>query len=244
MLKKTLLASSVCVALTFASQGVQASPVTNLLDGFLNGFTSQDLDARRGGGARRTKSVRRTTTTSSSSSTATNKSSLTDNKSTTTTSQNNSQTTSSQANTQSANTQSANTQTANNQANTQRGYNQQGYNQQGYQNAPMATGGGMGMGSTFISSLAGAGAGVLLANMLLSPAAAEQMGTEVATPDMLTDEQIEECLAQIEKDIADAEERLANAADEEKEAISLEISKLRTLQASMLKEQLNRLKNQ
>lgn len=243
MLKKTLLASSVCVALTFASQGVQANPVTNLLDGFVNGFTSQQLDARRGGGARRTSSVRRSTTTSSSKSTTTssstaNKSSLTDNKTTSST-QNN--TTSQNTNTQQAN---ANTQPTNANANQQDATfnrNSANYNQ-GY-NQPAQASGGLGMGSTFISSLAGAGAGVLLANMLLSPAAAAEQGTEVATPDMLSDDQIKECLAQLEKDVADAETRLAEAADDEKAAISEEISQMHSLQTVLLKEQLNRLQN-
>lgn len=243
MLKKTLLASSVCVALTFASQGVQANPVTNLLDGFVNGFTSQQLDARRGGGARRTSSVRRSTTTSSSrttSSSTANKSSLTDTKTTSTTSSTQNKTTSQNTNTQQAN---ANTQQTNaNQQDATFNRNNANYNQ-GY-NQPAQASGGLGMGSTFISSLAGAGAGVLLANMLLSPAAAAEQGTEVATPDMLSDDQIKECLSQLEKDVADAETRLAEAAEDQKAAISEEISQMHSLQTVLLKEQLNRLQNQ
>ena len=101
--------------------------------------------------------------------------------------------------------------------------------------------GGMGMGASFISSLAGAGAGVLLANMLLSPTAAASQGTEVATPDMLSDAQIDECLSQIKLDIEDAKARLAEAAPEDQNAIRDELSKMNELQIALLNEQINRI---
>ncbi len=107
----------------------------------------------------------------------------------------------------------------------------------GQQAAPT---GNMGMGGNFISSLAGAGAGVLLANMLLSPSAAAAQGTEVATPDMLSDAQIEECLTQINTDIENAKVRLAEAAPEEQNAIRDELSKMNELKIAILSEQLNR----
>lgn len=114
--------------------------------------------------------------------------------------------------------------------------------QQNTPNAPQAAPtGGMGMGGSFISSLAGAGAGVLLANMLLSPTAAASQGTEVATPDMLSDAQIDECLAQIKLDIEDAKARLAEAAPEDQNAIRDELSKMNELQITLLNEQINRI---
>ena len=114
--------------------------------------------------------------------------------------------------------------------------------QQNTPNAPQAAPtGGMGMGGSFISSLAGAGAGVLLANMLLSPTAAASQGTEVATPDMLSDAQIDECLAQIKLDIEEAKARLAEAAPEDQNAIRDELSKMNELQITLLNEQINRI---
>lgn len=227
MIKKTLLASALTVSLALGAQGVQANPVNNLLEGLFNNITNQQLDARRGGGARRTSSVKRSTTTTSSSSTAT--------KSTTPT------TTTAQKQSTTTNTQQTNTTQQNNAAQTNTAANQ---NTGMATNQAAAAPGGMGMGSTFVSSLAGAGAGVLLANMLLSPSAAAAQGTEVATPDMLSDEQIKECLAQLETDVKDAEERLSNAAEDEKLQISEEISQLHNLQATLMKEQINRLMNQ
>lgn len=255
MFKKTLLASSLTVALSLGAQGVQANPVNNLLEGLFNNITQQQLDARRGGGARRSSTVRRSST---SSSTSTYKSSTP-----TTSTTNNTSTASNTAATNNTaaktNTTGTNNTTTNNTTNnttnqtqdaqfSQRsGYNQQGYNQQGYNqqygSVPQQRG-SLGMGSTFISSLAGAGAGVLLANMLLSPAQAAEAGTDVATPDMLSDEQIKECLTQLDKDLDDAEKRLTEAAEEQKAQISEEISKMHELQTVLLKEQLNRLQNQ
>lgn len=114
--------------------------------------------------------------------------------------------------------------------------------QQNTPNGPQAAPtGGMGMGGSFISSLAGAGAGVLLANMLLSPTAAASQGTEVATPDMLSDAQIDECLSQIKLDIEDAKARLAEAAPEDQNAIRDELSKMNELQIALLNEQINRI---
>lgn len=109
------------------------------------------------------------------------------------------------------------------------------------QQAQAGAPGGMGMGGSFLSSLAGAGAGVLLANMLLSPSAAAAQGTEVATPDMLSDTQIDECLTQIKTDLEDAKQRLSEAAPEEQAAIRDQISKMNELQITLLNEQLNRL---
>lgn len=114
--------------------------------------------------------------------------------------------------------------------------------QQNTPNGPQAAPtGAMGMGASFISSLAGAGAGVLLANMLLSPTAAASQGTEVATPDMLSDAQIDECLSQIKLDIEDAKARLAEAAPEDQNAIRDELSKMNELQIALLNEQINRI---
>lgn len=113
--------------------------------------------------------------------------------------------------------------------------------QQAQAGAPAAASGAMGMGGAFLSSLAGAGAGVLLANMLLSPSAAAAQGTEVATPDMLSDTQIDECLTQIKTDLEDAKQRLSEAAPEEQAAIRDQISKMNELQITLLNEQLNRL---
>ncbi len=113
--------------------------------------------------------------------------------------------------------------------------------QQAQAGAPAAASGSMGMGGAFLSSLAGAGAGVLLANMLLSPSAAAAQGTEVATPDMLSDTQIDECLTQIKTDLEDAKQRLSEAAPEEQAAIRDQISKMNELQITLLNEQLNRL---
>lgn len=114
--------------------------------------------------------------------------------------------------------------------------------QQNTPNGPQAAPtGSMGMGGSFISSLAGAGAGVLLANMLLSPTAAASQGTEVATPDMLSDAQIDECLSQIKLDIEDAKARLAEAAPEDQNAIRDELSKMNELQIALLNEQINRI---
>ena len=60
--------------------------------------------------------------------------------------------------------------------------------------------------------------------------------------EMLSDDQITECLDQLKLDLADAEARLADAADDEKAAIREEISQMHNLQISLMSEQLNRLK--
>ena len=113
----------------------------------------------------------------------------------------------------------------------------------GNNNAAMYNRGSMGTGSTFLSSLAGAGAGVLLANMLLSPSAAAAAGTEVATPDMLSDDQIKECLTQLDTDLKDLEAQVLEAPEEEQAALREQISQMHNLQISLMKEQLNRLQS-
>lgn len=212
MFKKTLIASAITVSFALTAQGVQANPVTNLVNGLVNDVATVQFDARRGGGMRRA-APRATPRATTSTRQAHTSSRTTDNKTATT--QNNA------ANNQNA----ARTNNAPNQA----------------APAPAAPAGGMGMGGSFLSSLAGAGAGVLLANMLLSPTAAAAQGTEVATPDMLSDAQIDECLTQIKTDIEDAKQRLTDAAPEEQAAIRDEISKMNDLQITLLNEQLNRL---
>lgn len=261
MFKKTLLASALTLTFALGAQGVQANPVTNLVDGLLDGFTSQQFDARRGGGARRTSTVRRSSTTTSSSTTKSTTPTTTTNNNTTASSTNN--TTASGTNnttgttgTTGTNTTGTNQQDANfsqraytgNQPNQPTQYGNQPYGNQPYGNQyggqmGGAPSGGLGMGATFVSSLAGAGAGVLLANMLLSPAAAAEQGTEIATPDMLSDDQIKDLLAEVETNISDAETRLKEATEEEKGAISDELSKLHALQVSLMKEQINRIQN-
>lgn len=209
MLKKTLIASAITVSFALTAQGVQANPITNLVNGFINDVATVQFDARRGGGMRRAapRATPRATTSTRQSTTSTR---TTDNKSAA---------------------------PANNQQNAAR--TNQAPNQAPAA-APAPTG-GMGMGGSFISSLAGAGAGVLLANMLLSPTAAAAQGTEVATPDMLSDTQIDECLTQIKTDLEDAKQRLTEAAPEEQAAIRDQISKMNELQITLLNEQLNRL---
>lgn len=209
MLKKTLIASAITVSFALTAQGVQANPITNLVNGFINDVATVQFDARRGGGMRRAapRATPRATTSTRQSTTSTR---TTDNKSAA---------------------------PANNQQNAAR-------TNQAPNHAPAAAPaptGGMGMGGSFISSLAGAGAGVLLANMLLSPTAAAAQGTEVATPDMLSDTQIDECLTQIKTDLEDAKQRLTEAAPEEQAAIRDQISKMNELQITLLNEQLNRL---
>lgn len=219
MFKKTLIASGVTLALAMGAQSVQANPLTNLASGFLDQITNVQFDARRGGGVRRSSGGFFSKKSSSATST---KSSNTVNKTATP-----------QQNTAQQNT------------NTQQNTAQQQTNQQYQQNPnmqPMQR--GPGLGGTFASSLIGAGAGVLLANMLLTPAAAAAQGTEIATPDMLSDEQIKECLTELDTQIKDAEQRLSDAAADQKAAISEELSQMQNLQISLMKEQLNRVQNQ
>lgn len=224
MLNKTLLASAVTFTFALGAQGVQANPVTNLISGFMQDATTVQLDARRGGSSRR-----------ASSSTA-KKSTATSSRSVTTTNNN----TSNNANSTTAN---KNTQDAQFSQNRPTGAaNQPGATPAGAAPAAAAAPtGGLGMGSSFLTSLAGAGAGVLLANMLLSPSAAAAEGTQVATPDLLSDDQIKEVLGKIDTDLKDAEKKLLDAAPEEQTAIRDQISKMNELKISLMQEQLNRL---
>ncbi|MBU3844270.1 MAG: hypothetical protein H9847_05300 [Candidatus Anaerobiospirillum pullicola] len=232
MLKKTLLASTLTLGLFCAASSVQANPMTNVISGFVNGFVNDiQLDARRGGGFRRSSPT--TTKRYSSSSTSSSRAVTT------------------------TNNRSSSTSSNTNNANTNRNQQQQDaqFSQNAYRGTPnnnnaalgnsyyanRGTTGGLGMGSTFLSSLAGAGAGVLLANMLLTPTAAAAQGTEVATPDMLSDDQIKECLAQLDTDLKDAEAQLADATGDEAQALRDQISQMHNLQISLMKEQLNRL---
>lgn len=239
MIKKTLLAASVTLALATAVPSAQAGTLSSMLGGLFDGHgATTSFEARRGG-FRSSRSARRSSTSSSravapvnrSSSTASNNTSTNRN---TTNNTNQQQDAQFSQNAYRGNNTTGTGTVGNNMATTRPGTS--GYNQAG------AAPGSMGMGSTFLSSLAGAGAGVLLANMLLSPSAAAAQGTEQATPDMLSDDQITECLDQLKLDLADAEARLADAADDEKAAIREEISQMHNLQISLMSEQLNRLK--
>lgn len=237
MLKQTLLASTLTLGLMCATSGVQANPLTNVISGLVNGvgFTDVQLEARRGGIRRSspTRSSRATSSRSSSSRavTTTNKNSSTSSSSTSSTNTNRS-------------TASNQQQDAQFSQNAYRGNNTMGTGTGAIgSNAAMANRGSLGMGSTFLSSLAGAGAGVLLANMLLSPTAAAAAGTEVATPDMLSDDQIKECLAQLDTDLKDLEAQVASAPEEEQAALREQISQMHNLQISLMKEQLNRLQS-
>ena len=245
MIKKTLLAASVTLALATAVPSAQAGTLSSMLSGLFDGQgITTDFEARRGGARSSRRSTARRSTTSSSRAVApVNRSSSTTSNSSSSSSSTNRSTTNNTNQQQDAqfsqnayrgnNTTGTGT-VGNNMATTRPGTT--GYNQAG------AAPGSMGMGSTFLSSLAGAGAGVLLANMLLSPSAAAAQGTEQATPEMLSDDQITECLDQLKLDLADAEARLADAADDEKAAIREEISQMHNLQISLMSEQLNRLK--
>ncbi len=244
MLKKTMLATAVTLAFASAVPSAQAGTLTSMLSGLFdgNGATTTNFEARRGG-FRSSRSARRSSSSSSSSravvpanrntSTTANNTTTNTNRSTTNnTNANNQQDAQFSQNAYRGNTNTTGT-VGNNMATTRPGYTQ---------GTMGAAPGSMGMGSTFLSSLAGAGAGVLLANMLLSPSAAAAQGTEQATPDMLSDQQISECLDQLKLDLADAESRLLEAPDEEKAAIRDEISQMHNLQISLMSEQLNRLK--
>lgn len=247
MLQKTILASGITLALALSCTTVQANPVTNMLSGFLNDIATVQQDARRGGSSRRsrsTSSVSRSSPTVSSSravaptKSATTTSNTSTNNTTTGTTANNATATKSTTDQNDAQF-SQNAYKGNTTGNQTVGNNMPTSN---YQQPMMNQGGGMGMGANFLSSLAGAGAGVLLANMLLSPSAAAAQGTEIATPDMLSDTQIDECLTQIKTDLQDAEKRLLDAAPEDQAAIRDEISKMRDLEISLMSEQLNRLR--
>ncbi len=237
MLKKTLIASTLTLGLALGAQGVQANPITDFISGFVGGDVGAvQQEARRGGfrsSSRRSTATKSSTTSSSRAVTTTN---------------NRSSTSSTTNNTNRTNT----TNNANNQQDAQ-------FSSNAYRSNPNAVGtgagpngltgpqaayaqrGSMGMGSTFLSSLAGAGAGVLLANMLLTPTAAAAAGTEVATPDMLSDEQLTECLTQLDTDLKDAQQRLLDAAPEETDMIREEITQMNNLKITLLQEQLNRL---
>ena len=245
MLKKTMLAAAVTLAFASAVPSAQAGTLTSMLSGLFdgNGATTTNFEARRGG-FRSSRSARRSSSSSSSSravvpanrntSTTANNTTTNTNRSTTNnTNANNQQDAQFSQNAYRGNTTTGTGTVGNNMATTRPGYTQ---------GTMGAAPGSMGMGSTFLSSLAGAGAGVLLANMLLSPSAAAAQGTEQATPDMLSDQQISECLDQLKLDLADAESRLLAAPDEEKAAIRDEISQMHNLQISLMSEQLNRLK--
>lgn len=230
MLKKTLIASTLTLGLMCATSGVQANPLTNVISGLVNGIgatTDMQFEARRGGFRRSspTRSTRATSTRSSSRAVTTTNNN--------TSSANTNRTTNQQQDAQfSQNAYRGNNNTV--------GANGMGTGALG-NNAAMANRGSLGMGSTFLSSLAGAGAGVLLANMLLSPTAAAAAGTEVATPDMLSDDQIKECLTQLDTDLKDLEAQVASAPQEEQAALREQISQMHNLQISLMKEQLNRL---
>lgn len=244
MLKKTMLATAVTLAFASAVPSAQAGTLTSMLSGLFdgNGATTTNFEARRGG-FRSSRSARRSSSSSSSS-----RAVVPANRNTSTTANNT--TTNTNRSTTNNNTNANNQQDAQFSQNAYRGNNTTGTvgnnmatTRPGYTQGTMgAAPGSMGMGSTFLSSLAGAGAGVLLANMLLSPSAAAAQGTEQATPDMLSDQQISECLDQLKLDLADAESRLLEAPDEEKAAIRDEISQMHNLQISLMSEQLNRLK--
>lgn len=232
MLKKTLIASALTLGLISATSGVQANPLTNAFSGLINGvgFTDIQFDARRGGGARRS-SVRRSSSSSRSSSkavtTTNNKSSSTNNSSTNKTNQQQDAQFSQQART-------GNTNTANTPATTTNAPAA----------APAAAASGPGLGGTFVSSLAGAGAGVILGNMLMSPSAAASEGTQVATPDMLSNTQIDECLTQLDKDIKDVEAKLLDTPEEEQAKLREQLSQMNDLKITLKKEQLNRLQQE
>ena len=211
MLKKTLLASTLTLGLFCAASSVQANPMTNVISGFVNGFVNDIQLDARRGGGFRRSSPTTTKRYSSSSTSSSRAVTTTNNRSSST---------------------SSNTNNANTNRNQQQGNSYY---------ANRGTTGGLGMGSTFLSSLAGAGAGVLLANMLLTPTAAAAQGTEVATPDMLSDDQIKECLAQLDTDLKDAEAQLADATGDEAQALRDQISQMHNLQISLMKEQLNRM---
>lgn len=245
MLKKTMLATAVTLAFASAVPSAQAGTLTSMLSGLFdgNGATTTNFEARRGG-FRSSRSARRSSSSSSSSRAvvpANRNTSTTANNTTTNT--NRSTTNNTNANNQQDAQFSQNAYRGNNTTGTGTVGNNMATTRPGYTQGTMgAAPGSMGMGSTFLSSLAGAGAGVLLANMLLSPSAAAAQGTEQATPDMLSDQQISECLDQLKLDLADAESRLLEAPDEEKAAIRDEISQMHNLQISLMSEQLNRLK--
>lgn len=232
MLNKTLLASAVTLTFALGAQGVQANPVTNLINGFVQDATSVQLDARRGGSSRR------------ASSTAAKKPATSSSRSVTTNNNNTANSTATNNNTKDAQFNQNRSNQTNTAQNNQTGTNQTGTNQMNGA-APAAAAapaaGGLGMGSSFLTSLAGAGAGVLLANMLLSPSAAAAEGTQVATPDLLSDDQIKEVLGQIDTDLKDAEKKLLDAAPEDQTAIRDQISKMNELKISLMQEQLNRL---
>lgn len=237
MFKKTVLAAAVTLAFATAVPSAQAGTLSSMLGGLFNGHDSAttSFEARRGG-FRSSRFSRSSSSTSSSRAVApanNTTSSTTSNTNRTTTNNTNNQQDAQFSQNAYRGTNTTNTGTVGNGMATSR----PGYGQQGY-----AQGGNMGMGSSFLSSLAGASAGVLLANMLLSPSAAAAQGTEQATPDMLSDQQLTECLDQLKLDLADAESRLADASDEEKAAIRDEISQMHNLQITLMSEQLNRLK--
>lgn len=226
MLRRTLTASAVALFMAAGSGGVQANPVTDMISALINDTVTVQNEARRGGGARRSSSVRRPSASYNRSSSTTAKSN-TQNTQQSQQAQTQNKTQQQDASfTQRSNQSSATPATANNNMGTQ---------------TATQSAGGLGMGANFVSSLAGAGAGVLLANMLLSPAAAAEQGTEIATPDMLSDDQISECLTTIDADIKDAEKRLSEAADEDKQAIRDELSQMRNLKITLMQEQINRM---
>lgn len=236
MLKKTLIASALTLGLMCATSGVQANPLTNVISGLVNGvgFTDMQFEARRGGARRAspTRSTRASSTRSSS------RAVTTTNNNTSSSSANTNRTTNQQ---QQQDAQfSQNAYRGNTNTNTNANMNNGAL---GNNNAAMYNRGSMGTGSTFLSSLAGAGAGVLLANMLLSPSAAAAAGTEVATPDMLSDDQIKECLTQLDTDLKDLEAQVLEAPEEEQAALREQISQMHNLQISLMKEQLNRLQS-
>ena len=244
MIKQTILAASITLALATVVPSAQAGTLSTMLGGLFDGHgATTNFEARRGGGFRSSRSSSRRSATSSSRAVApvNRNTSTTSTNNTTKTNRNTTNQTNQQHDAQFSqnayrgNTTGTNTGTVGNNMPTSR--TGTGYNQPG-----TASYGSMGMGSTFLSSLAGAGAGVLLANMLLSPSAAAAQGTEQATPEMLSDTQISECLDQLKTDLADAEARLADASDEEKAALREQISQMHNLQIALMSEQLNRLK--
>lgn len=246
MLKKTLIASALSLGLICATSGVQANPLTNAISGFINGagLTDVQFDARRGGGARRASSRRSSSSRSSSKAVTTtnNKSSSTSNNSSTTNNTSNTNKTNQQQDAQfSQQARTGNTNTANTPATTTTAPTGA---------APAAAASGPGLGGTFVSSLAGAGAGVILGNMLMSSSAAAAEGgagggaTEVATPDMLSDDQLSECLTQLDSDIKDVEAKLLETPEEEQAKLRDQLSQMNNLKITLKKEQINRLQQE
>ncbi len=104
-------------------------------------------------------------------------------------------------------------------------------------------------GSPFLSSMAGTMTGMLLGHMLFGAMASASPQAEPMTPQRLTDDELKQCLADLDAKIAELEQTrssIFNSSSDTRDAdlaqIDTDQRQLKDLQLVLLKEQIDRLK--